>query len=450
MISDVPFQLIIERTETDKQPEYLSCTKLLRFVPGRRRVYEALWNDKIVIAKVFSHTLSAKRHLRREWRGLTNLEHRKLNAPEPLFYGKTEDGQWVVVAEKISGSSTALEIFQKLHKSTEKLELLTLVGKELAKQHIEGVMQKDLHLGNFLMQGNEVFLLDAGQIWFYRCELGRKNSVAQLAMLAAWLPDNRAKEMNELCKQYYEVRGWDFERSDQNIFWKYLAACRRRAVRKGLRKSLRTSKRFIKVGDGRYIGVFDRSFCRDAKPFDFIERIDALMDNGKVLKNGNTCYVSRLTWNGMDIVVKRYNYKGIIHSLRHTIKKSRARRCWLNGHRLGIYNIATPKPLAFFEQRRGFIISKSYLVTEYIEGSSLYYYLRDENISRQKRKAAVQETKNLLDEMARYRITHGDLKHTNILITENGPVLTDLDSMRFHKCNLTFRTGRVKDILRFE
>lgn len=90
------------------------------------------------------------------------------------------------------------------------------------------------------------------------------------------------------------------------------------------------------------------------------------------------------------------------------------------------------------------------MVTEYIEGLSLYHYLRDENIPSEKRKTAVQHVKNLLDEMGRYRITHGDLKHTNILITENGPVFTDLDSMRFHKFNITFRTGRNKDLIRLE
>ena len=272
----------------------------------------------------------------------------------------------------------------------------------------------------------------------------------KLAMLAAWLSDDRKEDINKLCEQYYEVRGWNFGGPDRTVFWKCLSAYKKRAVRKVLKKSLRTSKRFIKIRKGQYVGVFDKSFCSDAELFDFISRIDALMDEGKILKNGNTCYVSHLTWNERDIVVKRYNHKGIIHSLRHTIKRSRARRCWLNGHRLGIYNIATPKPLAFFEQHRGFLVWKSYLMTEYIEGLSLYNYMRDENISREKRKAAVQQVKSLLDELAGYHITHGDLKHTNILITENGPVLTDLDSMQFHKFDFIFRTGRNKDLLRFE
>jgi len=449
MISNVPFQLVIKRSEPDKHAESLSCTKLLRFVPGRRSVYEASWNHKDVILKLFSHTLSAKRHLRREWKGLTNLASRKLNTPEPLFFGQTDDGHWVVVTEKISGSTTALEIYQNLNNPVEKLDLLILIGRELAKQHIEGVMQKDLHLGNFLVQGNEIFLLDAGQIRFYSHELDRNKSIAQLAMLAAWLSDDRKADINELCKQYYEVRGWNFDQSNLTVFWKSLAACRKSAARKSLKKILRTSKRFIKVRAGQYIGVFNKDFCRDARPSDLIGRVDVLMNKGKVLKNGNTCYLCRLTWNGRDIVIKRYNHKGVIHSLRHTIKKSRARRCWLNGHRLALYNISTPKPLAFFEQRRGCLIWKSYFVTEFIEGPSLYHYMRDESISPEKRKTAVQEVKKLLDRMAKYRVTHGDLKHTNILITENGPVLTDLDSMKFHKFNITFRTGRDRDILRF-
>jgi len=67
--------------------------------------------------------------------------------------------------------------------------------------------------------------------------------------------------------------------------------------------------------------VFNRAFCQEAKPFDFIEKIDALMDKGQIFKNGDTSYVSRLTWNDKDVVVKRYNHRGFIHSLRHTIKR---------------------------------------------------------------------------------------------------------------------------------
>ncbi|MBN2183222.1 MAG: hypothetical protein JW715_15030, partial [Sedimentisphaerales bacterium] len=360
-MTEVPFQLLIKRCDPKKQTERLLCTELLRCVPGRRQVYEASWNEKSVIVKVFSDKISAKRHTTREWRGLEELSKRQLTVPQSLFYGQTENGGWSVVSEKIVDSSTALDIYQNLQTSAERLDLLILVGRELAKQHIKGVLQKDLHLGNFLLKNDKVFLLDAGQMCFLDGEIGKKDSLYQLATLAAWLDENEKESINRLCSEYFDVRGWNFEEADKAAVWKYLASGRKKAIKRGLKKFLRTNKRHIKINNEKYTAVFDREFCLGAEPLEFIEKIDALMDDGKILKDGNTCYVSRLTWNGRDVVVKRYNHKGLIHSIRHTIKGSRARRCWICGHRLGMLKLATPKPLVYLEHRKGLLIWKSYI-----------------------------------------------------------------------------------------
>jgi len=449
IMCEFPFQLIVKRVP-ERQTECLLCTGLLRIVPGRRQVYDALWNQRNVIVKVFSHRLSSKRHLRREWQSLIAVAGRDLRVPEPLFYGQTGDGAWAVVVEKIAESSTALEVFDKLQDPAEILDLLILIGRELACQHIRGVLQKDLHLGNFLLQDEKVFLLDAAQMKFFPGEIDKKKSIAQLAMLAAWVPDSRKEAMKKLCGQYFEVRGWRYEKSDEVLFYKQLALHRKRAIKRGLKKSLRTSKRYFKITYKQYTAVFDRDFCYEDQTCDFIEQLDRLMGAGSILKNGKTCYVSRLTWNGNDIVVKRYNHKGLFHSLRHTIKGSRARSCWIHGHRLGMLNISTPKPLAYIEQRKGLLIWKSYLVTEYIQGQKLHDFLRDERVNQERRSSVMQQVKELLDRLGKHHIIHGDLKHTNILITKNGPVLTDLDSVQVHKYNWTYRIKRAKDLAHFE
>lgn len=217
-----------------------------------------------------------------------------------------------------------------------------------------------------------------------------------------------------------------------------------------LKKYLRTSQRYLQIKDGRYIAVFDRDFCQDAEPLELIEKIDTLMDKGRILKNDDTCYVSRLTWNSKDVVVKRYNHKGFIHSLRHTIKRSRARRNWLHGHRLGMLNIATPRPLAYIEQRRGLLVWQSYLVTEYVKGRELKDFLRDDKTSEKKRSIVSGQVAELLDSLSDHKITHGDLKHSNILITESGPVLTDLDAMRVHRWDWIYKIRKAKDLSRFK
>ncbi|MFC1635038.1 lipopolysaccharide kinase InaA family protein [Planctomycetota bacterium] len=449
-MTEFPFELRIKETSSESGEETLRCTGLLRAVPGKRQIYDAVWNEKPVIAKMFSHKISARRHLDREVKGLTQLQKRRLNSARPLFCGRAEDGRWAVVIEKIVNSTTVLHILTETTGKNKILDLLMQVCRELAKQHSQGVVQKDLHLGNFLQAEDQIYTLDPGQMQFFPHPVPRKKSISQLALLVCCLPAGDTTSIEALCKEYFKTRGWDFGSSDKNRLEQQMALHRKRGIRHGLKKCLRTSKRNRRMKTGGFVAVFDRSFCHGTEPMDLIKHIDTLMDAGHILKNGNTCYVSHFTYDGLNIVVKRYNHQGLIHSLRHTLKRSRARRGWLHAHHFGMREIPTPKPLAYIERRKGWLIWNSYLVTQYAEGPSLYHFLRDENVTPEQRVSTTQQVKNLLDQLATYRITHGDLKHTNILITQNGPTLTDLDSVQFHKCNWLYRIRSAKDREHFE
>ncbi len=449
-MANFPFELRIKGTSTENGEETLVCTALLRAVPERRQIYDATWNQTPVIAKMFSHKISAKRHLNREVKGLIQLRKRRLNSAGLLFYGRAEDGRWGVVIEKIINSTTALEVFYKTTDKRIKIDLLLQICRELAYQHSKGVIQKDLHLENFLQAEDQIYMLDPGQIRFFPHEIPRKTSLSQLALLTCYLPTRDSQSIEILCKEYFRIRGWDFQPWDKCLMERQSILELKKVIRRGLKKCLRTSKRFRRIRTSEFLAVFDRSFCKGIEPIDFCRQIDALMDSGQILKNGNTCYVSRLTWAGTNIVVKRYNHKNLIHSFRHTIKRSRARCGWLHAHHLGMYGILTPKPLAYIELRKGMLIWKSYLVTQYTEGPSLRRFLRDESVAPEQRASMKQQVKDLLDQLVKHQITHGDLKHTNILITKDGPTLTDLDSVIFHKYRWTYRIRNAKDRERFE
>ncbi len=448
-MDEFPFQLVIKRTSLENEEESLLCTGLFRAVPGRRTIYDAMWNDRSVVAKVFTHKIKARLHLKRELKGLIHLQRLGLSSPKPLFYGRTEDGRWIIVLEKIADSATILDVINRTTEKQKKMDLLILVSRELAKQHSKGILQKDLHLRNFLLEGDRIYALDPSQMQFFQRQVPRKKSISQLALLLCCLPTSDTETTRKICEEYFKARGWHFGNSDEVLLQKQMAAYRKRGIRRGLKKSLRTSGKYLKITDKQYSAVFVKSFCLEAESLDFIGRLDALMDRGRILKDGNTCYVSRLSWNGKDVVVKRYNNKGFVHSLRHTIKRSRARRGWLHGHRLVMLNVATPKPLAYIEQRNGLLVEKSYLITKYVEGQRLYDFLRDDNVARQRRSEVMQMMKTMLDKLAKHHITHGDLKHSNILITETGPVFTDLDGMTVHSSKLLYRNKRAKDVERF-
>ena len=270
-----------------------------------------------------------------------------------------------------------------------------------------------------------------------------------MAWLVCYLPTSDTESIAKLSEKYFKARGWRFTKTDEALLKRNVRAYRKRGVKRGLKKCLRTSKRHLRIKSDRYVAVFERCFCKGAEPLDFVEQIDALMDEGRILKNGDTCYVSGITWNGREVVVKRYNHKGFIHSLRHTIKRTRARRGWLNGHRLGMLNIATPKPLAYIERRRGMLVWESYLVTECVKGQRLYDFLRDDNVPEQQRSEVAEAVTELLNKLGEYHISHGDLKHSNILLAEKGAVLTDLDGMKVCRWNWMYRVRRRKDLRRF-
>ena len=446
-MAEFPFQLFI-KCASSRSEESLLCTGLFRTVPGRRDIYDAIWKDTSVVVKAFSHKIKARLHLKRELKGLNQMQKRGLSSSRPLFSGKTNDGRWAIVLEKIVDSTTVLDVLSETADEHTELDLFVRVCWELAKQHGKGVLQKDLHLENFLLADGQLYSVDPSQTVFLPDQVSRKKSISQLALLVLNLPSGNIQSIKTIRETYFKARGWNFENSDEAFFQQQMTLHRKRGLRRGLKKCLRTSTRFLRIRNNGTVAVFDRDFCRGADPLDFIEKIDTLMDKGRVLKNGNTCYVSRLTWNGEDVAVKRYNNKGFVHSLRHTIKRSRARGGWLHAHRLGILKVSTPKPLAYIEQRKGFLIWKSYLVTRYIEGQKLYDFLRDENVTHKQRSTTTQHVKDLLDEMGKYRITHGDFKNSNVLITKTGPVLIDLDGMKVHKWDWSYKIQKAKDLER--
>lgn len=230
---------------------------------------------------------------------------------------------------------------------------------------------------------------------------------------------------------------------------KKTAKCKKRGIERWLKRSIRTSTKYLKVEEEDCTAVFDRTFCNEAKTAEFLKQLDVLMDGGEILKKGNTSRLSALTWNGKKIVIKKYNHKGILNSVYQTVKGSRARHGWLCGHRLALLNIATPKPLGFIERRKKPVIWNSYLVTEYVRGRKLPDFLESDAANDEAKMAVTKKIVEMLSMLAKNFISHGDLKHSNILVTGSEPVLTDLDGMRVHKFKWLGRYKAARDMKKF-
>jgi tRNA A-37 threonylcarbamoyl transferase component Bud32 len=212
---------------------------------------------------------------------------------------------------------------------------------------------------------------------------------------------------------------------------------------------LPTDDGFLPLVQAGYRGVFDRRFAGASSPAEFVRRVDALMEAGRVLKKDRASFVSRVLWNGQDVVIKRYNHRGFWHALRHTIKGSRARRNWRNAQHLGGLKIATPEPLAWLDQYRGPLLWQSYFVARFVPGPQVHEILRDQTVVAAQKQRVNDQVLHLLRRMADHGISHGDMKHTNILYDGTDVVLVDLDAMRIGGLGWLRRRRYRRDVARY-
>jgi tRNA A-37 threonylcarbamoyl transferase component Bud32 len=177
--------------------------------------------------------------------------------------------------------------------------------------------------------------------------------------------------------------------------------------------------------------------------------IDKLMASGQVLKDDTATTVVRTTWSGRDVVIKRYNYRGFLRALADVVRGSRAKRAWQKGQFLRRIGIPTPEPLTFIETKKYGLVRESFLITPYIGGTNFHYYIRNENNRAGQTQHVVEKIKNILETLALHKISHGDTKPTNLLVAADGPVITDLDSMKIHWTASMAKRGAKKDLDKF-
>lgn len=154
------------------------------------------------------------------------------------------------------------------------------------------------------------------------------------------------------------------------------------------------------------------------------------MNRGALLKNGSKSFVSRVILGDADVVIKGYRHLGLLHSLRHTLQGSRAKRAWLIGNRLCRLAIPTPRPLAYLDEYHGPLLWRSYFIYEYVSGPGLYAVLNDPAVPELRKRHLIAQVLNMLQRLSEQGISHGDLKHSNMICCDGDVFFIDLDAMR--------------------
>lgn len=435
--------------ESDKsRTDTLRCSKIFRCLPGKRLSCEGEWRGGTVFAKLFIDPDRAEVHWHRDVQGIRTLMANKILTP-PLIRSSVlpGGGGFYCLFEYFPDAKNSKELWDAAE-TRGRIRLLHRLAELLARHHAAGITQKDLHLNNFLVVGNEIYTLNGAEIHLEEYPLALNPSFKNLAALfAQFFPENDENIMDAL-RIYGRARGLEVISEHFTIVQQFTAKKRQNRKIEFLKKTKRECTAFVYHRGWNRLAVCDRKKNTDGVKC-LIADPDKSIADGKLIKRGNTSTVALATIDDQCVLIKRYNIKNWKHAVNRAFRSTRAFRSWTNAHRLGFYGINTPKPIAFVEERWGPLRRKAYYISEYCSGDTSLDFFHNPGIE-QKRKLQIAESiAEQLIKLRNLKISHGDLKASNILISGDQVLLIDLDSMKEHTCSYRFEKAWKKDLKRF-
>lgn len=427
----------------------LQCKNLLRFVPGRRAVFSGSWGKKKIAAKFFFKPLRYKKHVKKEMNGNYLLKQAQIPTSNILYSDFSKKLKSHILIFEFLDNSTSLknifELFEHENISESSMKYLVCLVRLIAKIHENGLIHADLHPDNFLLQNDTIYALDGASIKKIGANpLTKEKSLENLAIMLSQINITNKKILYNFAHAYAVERKYENSNQIAEKLEILIKKSHWSRTAKYLKKIYRRSTQIVCKKSFSSLMLCHRKYYTPAME-SFLQDPDIAFHNpgDSLLKAGNTTTLVRHKIDGVELVVKRYNMKNIFHALRLAFKKSRADISWRSAHLLLRNRINTPKPVAIKEIRFGPFRNKAFFICEYINGESARNFFP--NAKPDEVKIPAEAIINIFSQFKSLKISHGDMKATNIIIHDAIPFIIDLDAMTWHKRNLRFAYARKKD-----
>lgn len=429
----------------------LSLHEVVRLVPKRRLVCRATWQQQAVYAKLFVGKSHA-RYAARDARGVQCLTQAGILTPPLLHQAQLVSPETSVLIYQAIADSQNAKIAYAQASPNQRVALLMQLMQTLAAHHQVGVLQTDIYLSNFLVAGERIYTIDGDAIR-QSTRLTHRQALGNVAKLLSNVDVMELEQhLPDWLHAYATARQWA---SPPRLSQMQAKIARSRAqvlTTYADKKVFRTCTDVTVQEDEEQFTAYSNAFFEVVKPLN-AEGIESLLNTSRPLKNGNTCTVGLTELQGQHVVVKRYNIKGFWHGIGRALRKSRAAISWANAHRLKLLGISTPQPVALIEQKRISILGialkgKSYFLSAYMHVPDVAVFF-SQTTDKALRAEAVKQLTMLLYRFYLLKLSHGDMKATNIKMQDTTPMLIDLDSMQQHRWAYFAQQAHVRDLQRF-
>lgn len=421
----------------------------LRILPGKRLVGRGEWQGRPVLAKLFI-AAGAERHWQREKHGVEALQSAGVATPALLDSGELPGGGRYLLTNYVSGAHTLQQRWDALRDPSPQtpaaVAILQRALVTIARMHARGLAQTDLHLGNFLQDDQQLYVIDGDAIEASAAgtPLALPAVLDNLGLFFAQLTPAWDVQTEPLLALYLSVN--PVPGLDCKPLLASVAAQRQQRLNNFLGKTLRDCSQFAVAACWNRFTAVLRS--EQEALASLLAEPDSAFGDLPLLKDGGSSTVTQARVSNRTVVVKRYNIKNLSHWLSRFWRPSRAWHSWLAAWRLLFLGIATPRPLAVIERRVGPLRRQAWLVSEFCPGPDLFRHLGESGTAVPDPQTA-DALLSTFSQLVNARISHGDFKATNLLWHDGRVVLIDLDAMQAHTDEAQWRAAWAKDRARF-
>lgn len=178
-----------------------------------------------------------------------------------------------------------------------------------------------------------------------------------------------------------------------------------------------------------------RVWCDPALPSQLVRTItggepDRLLFQSEPLQIKDRCVVARHDSTAGPLLIKRHTWGGFWRTARMAFRPPAARRCAELGLFLNEHGIPTPRPRAYVDFRLGPWTHRSYLVSDFVEGESLYRYIRFGSQSADELRHLARQVATIWQSLVDLNVSHNDMKPENFIVDADRNIwLIDLEKV---------------------
>ncbi|MEM9174638.1 MAG: lipopolysaccharide kinase InaA family protein [Myxococcota bacterium] len=388
-------------------------------------------DDARIVLKWYAPRSPALRHARdrllqrtadaREWRALRALHAADLPVPEPLAWGRTNDGDRVIALRHVGQRPLLERLAEATHEEREALHRALVATVE--RLHAAGFVHGDLHAGNLRAEDDAILLLDFGRT---RRAGGRAAREADLGRLLHSLgegPEGPAEAAR------FRAAIGDPERLDRALRV-FLADHARGRARRRLREGADWQR--LETPDGWHgLGVAER---------DAAVLLDALLgakpvETAAPRRDGRVS-IERIVVDGADWIRKRVRSGSLRRGWAERGRGSTAARAFRSGQADRLVSDRAARPVAYLERRAAGRVLESRLLMECVGDEDLDAHVPA--TPAEARRLALLLVDWLVEQHAS-GLGHRDAKGGNIRLSHG-----DADALRFHWVDLEDLVGPIR------